>query len=78
MALQFIKDTKGNTTGVFIPIEDWQLLKSKHGDLQQEEANSMELADWQKKILDERLDDYYQNPSDFKDFDQFLNEIKDR
>jgi hypothetical protein len=27
MILQFIHDNRGNTTGVFIPIEDWQALK---------------------------------------------------
>ena len=27
MTLKFIHDNKGNTTGVFIPIEEWQSLK---------------------------------------------------
>lgn len=27
MTLQFIHDNRGNTTGVFIPIEEWQSLK---------------------------------------------------
>ena len=41
MALQFIHDNKGNTTGVFIPIEEWQLLKTKYAELQKEEAKNV-------------------------------------
>ena len=58
MTLQFIHDNRGNTTGVFISIEEWQSLKTKYADLQKEEAQNMvELAPWQKKIIDERLSD---------------------
>ncbi len=77
MALQFIHDNKGNTTGVFIPIEEWQSLKTKYTDLQKEEAkNVVELAPWQKKIIDERLSDYYKNPGDVADFDKTIDDIE--
>jgi hypothetical protein len=77
MTLQFIHDTKGNTTGVFIPIEEWQKLKTKYNDLQREEAeNVVELAAWQKKILEERLSDYYKNPADVVDFDKTIDDIE--
>ena len=33
MTLQFIHDNKGNTTGVFLPIEEWQKLKTKYTEL---------------------------------------------
>lgn len=79
MTLQFIHDNRGNTTGVFIPIEEWQDLKTKYADLQNEEAqNSIELASWQKEILDERLDDYYKNPNDVVDFDTTIANIRKR
>ena len=79
MTLQFIHDNRGNTTGVFIPIEDWQTLKEKYTDLQNEEVqNSTELASWQKDILDERLDDYYKNPTDVMDFDKMIEAIEKR
>jgi hypothetical protein len=79
MTLQFIHDNRGNTTGVFIPIEDWQTLKEKYTDLQNEEVqNSTELASWQKDILDERLDDYYKNPNDVVDFDTTITNIRKR
>ncbi|MEI7978877.1 MAG: hypothetical protein WCI53_08525 [Bacteroidota bacterium] len=77
MTLQFIHDNRGNTTGVFIPIEEWQLLKTKYTDLQKEEAeNSIELAPWQKQIIDERLNDYYNNPSDVADFNKTIDDIE--
>ena len=76
MLLQFIHDTKGNTTGVFIPIEEWQTMKTKYADLQKEEVtNSVELAQWQKQILDDRLNDYYQNPANVGDFDKTIDAI---
>jgi hypothetical protein len=77
MMLQFIHDNRGNTTGVFIPIEEWQTLKTKYTDLQKEEAaNVIELATWQKKIIDERLNDYYQNTNDVEDFDKTIDDIE--
>jgi hypothetical protein len=77
MTLQFIHDNKGNTTGVFLPIEEWQTLKAKYTELQKEEAeNLMELAPWQKQIIDERLNDYYKNPEDMAAFDKTLDAIE--
>ncbi len=77
MTLQFIHDNKGNTTGVFIAIEEWQSLKSKYADLQIEEAqNVTELSGWQKQIIDERLSDYYKNPTDVTDFGKTIDDIE--
>lgn len=77
MTLQFIHDNNGNTTGVFIPIDDWQLLKTKYVDLQKEEVeNVLELADWQKKVIDERLNDYHNNKLTLVNFDNTLDDIE--
>jgi hypothetical protein len=78
MALHFIHDHKGKATGVFIPIEDWQKLKGKYVDLQEEEEgqNDLELSAWQKVILDERLVDYDKNPHDLLDFDDTIAKIR--
>jgi hypothetical protein len=77
MTLQFIHDTRGNTTGVFIPIDEWQSLKEKYTELQVEEAqNNIELTDWQKDIIDHRLEDYYKNPNDVMDFDTTIASIR--
>ena len=77
MTLQFIHDNRGNTTGVFIPIDEWQDLKTKYTDLQTEEAqNNIEITSWQKEIIDQRLDDYYKNPNDVVDFDTTIANIR--
>jgi outer membrane lipoprotein-sorting protein len=72
--LQFIHDNKGNTTGIFIPIEEWQILKLKYTELQKEES-SVELSDWQKNMLEDRLEDYNENSSQVEDFDAMLKDI---
>jgi hypothetical protein len=77
MTLQFIHDNRGNTTGVFIPIEEWQNLKTKYSELQQVEAeNVVELASWQKQIIDKRLNDYYNNPDDTAQLDDTIKKLK--
>jgi hypothetical protein len=77
MVLQFIHDSKGNTTGVFIPIEDWLVLKSKYAELNQEELKSLkDLESWQKELLDDRVSDYYQNPYDVTDFNDTLKKVE--
>lgn len=77
MPLQFIHDNKRNATGVFIPIEEWQNLKSKYTELQKEEAESgHELTDWQKQIVSERLSDYYSKPNNVTDFDKTIDDIE--
>lgn len=79
MALQFIHDNRGNTTGVFIPIEDWQDVKEKYTNLHKEESqNTTDLASWQKDILEERLEEYYKNPNDVVDFDSTIASIRKR
>lgn len=77
MSLQFIHDKEGNTTGVYIPIEEWRSLTLKYEELQQAESkNTLDLADWQKKIIDQRLAAYESNPDDVFDFDQTLDDIE--
>lgn len=41
MNLQFIHDNRGNTTGVFITIEEWQTLKTKYADLQKKKRKML-------------------------------------
>lgn len=79
MSLQYIHDTNGKTTGVFIPIDDWQLLKEKYSELQVEETQEQtELEAWQKEIIDERLCDYLTDPNDVVDFNLTLKDIQNK
>jgi hypothetical protein len=76
MTLQFIHDNKGNTTGVFIPIEEWQSLKTKYSELQIEEVeNVTEHSQWQRQLLDQRLNEYYAHPEDLLDFNKTLDDL---
>jgi hypothetical protein len=75
MAIQIIKDNMGNTTGVFIPIDQWIGLKSKYTDLQTEES-SIELDDWNKNLMEERLADYANNKTEVEDFDKMIQDLE--
>ena len=55
MNLQFISDSTGETTGVYIPIKEWNELKSKFKEIEQVEIDT---PDWHKDIVRQRLADY--------------------
>ncbi len=73
MNLQYISDNKGKTTGVFIPIQEWEDLKSKYKGLEEEEVD---IPDWHKDIVRKRLADYKDNPSIALDFDSAMDDIE--
>lgn len=73
MNLQYISDSKGKTTGIFIPIQDWEELKNRYDQLKQEENQMLEVPEWHKVIVRKRLDDYKKNPDNVMDWD----EVKD-
>ncbi|MBS9524976.1 hypothetical protein KI659_13230 [Litoribacter alkaliphilus] len=52
MKLQIIQDSEGETTGVYIPIKEWKLLKKKYKELE-----ALELEDSSKsQILEELIE----------------------
>ena len=56
MNLQVIHDSKGNPTGVFIPMTDWKKLKKRYTDLGQyepEEPTKEQLIAEFKEAIDE-------------------------
>jgi len=72
MRTQIIQDHNGLPTGVFIPIEDWENIKMKYPDI---DKNNEELPQWQKDLLDKRLDDYKNNPDKFKPIDELFDAL---
>jgi hypothetical protein len=74
MNLQYISDKSGNKTAVIIPISDWNLLTKQYKI--KENINSNEIPEWHKKIIDERLKNYLENPMDIIDFEEFCKEIE--
>ena len=74
MNLQYISDNKGQTTGIFMPIQDWQYLKKKYKGLENEEQ-AFEVPEWHKAIIDQRLAAYKANPTDVIDADKACDDI---
>lgn len=72
MNLQYISDTKGQTTGVFIPIEEWNALIKKYKEI---EKDTLDIPDWQKELVLNRLGDY-NNSDNGLDFDCTLDAIE--
>ncbi len=70
MSLQYITDDKGQTTGVFIPIQEWNDIKSRYQDIDQD------IPDWHKEIIDQRMKDHKNNPGLAIDFDLAMDEIE--
>ena len=73
MNLQFISDSSGKTTGVFIPIKEWNKLKAKYKGIEQEEVD---IPTWQMQEVKKRIKDYKNNPDQALDFDDAMNDIE--
>lgn len=56
MKLQIIQDSKGNTTGIYIPITEWKELKKQYKDLElleYEEPDKQQLLEELKEAVEE-------------------------
>lgn len=73
MGLQYITDSNGQTTGVFIPIQEWNDIKTKLKDIEQQDV---EVPEWHKKIARKRMELYKNNPDQSIDFDAAMDEIE--
>jgi len=73
MNLQFISDSIGETTGVYIPIKEWNELKSKFKGIEQEE---IDIPQWHKDIVRQRLADHSKDPEQAMDFDMAMDDIE--
>ncbi len=73
MNLQYITDGNGQTTGVFIPIKEWNDLKTKFKDIDEE---SLDVPEWHKAIVRERMELYKKNQDQASDFDTVMNEME--
>jgi len=73
MNLQYITDSNGQTTGVYIPIKEWNDLKTKFKDIAQED---FEVPEWHKEIVRKRMELTKDNPERTLDFDAAMDEIE--
>lgn len=73
MNLQFISDSTGKTTGVFIPIKEWNELKNKFKGIEQED---IDIPAWHMDVVRKRLEDHKNNPGQATDFDTAMDDIE--
>jgi hypothetical protein len=63
MNLQILHDSNGNNSGVYIPPQDWSLIKQQYPDI---EEISNDIPKWQKELLTQRLEIIANNPESVK------------
>ena len=68
MSLQYLQDNNGNTTAVVIPIEEWNRFTEKYNDLD-------DLPQWQKNIIDQRLDSVKNHPEQLEPLEDLMKEL---
>ncbi|WP_339905799.1 hypothetical protein [uncultured Cyclobacterium sp.] len=71
MGLQYISDDQGQTTGVFIPIQEWNNLKSKYEGI---EEDAFIVPDSQKEVVRERIRN--SKPEEYLSWDEVLQQLK--
>ncbi len=72
MNIQYISDNDGLTTGVFIPISEWNELKSKYEGI--EDLSSV--AQWQIREANARYEYLKSHPESAEDLDAVLDKIE--
>ena len=73
MNLQYILDGNGETTGVFIPIQEWLSFKKK---IKNTDIESNDIPEWHKEEIDRRLEAIKNGTTQFHDFDDAMDEIE--
>jgi hypothetical protein len=69
---QIIQDSNGKNAGVFIPMEDWNLIESTYPDINN---LNIELPQWQKDIIDTRLDAIAKDPQRLKPIENLFEAL---
>jgi len=63
---QYTYDNTGNPVGVFLSMNDWnQIVEELHIDI----------PEWQKKLVDLRLQEYHDNAAQMEDADAVFAEL---
>ena len=73
MKTQVIQDHNGLPTGVFIPIEDWEIIKNEYPNI---EATEKELEQWEMDIIDQRLTAVEKNPGKLQAIENLFKELR--
>lgn len=76
MNLQYISDNDGKTTGVFIPIKDWEQLKQEIEGLREMEDQLINIPHWHKELVRSRMDEYKKNPDRVLNWDEVQHNFR--
>lgn len=74
MNVQYISDKNGKTTGVFIPIHDWEALKNKYSGLE-EETQTVDIPEEHKNIVRKRMKASEKDPSRLLSWDEIEHNL---
>ncbi|MCD6012080.1 MAG: putative addiction module component family protein [Flavipsychrobacter sp.] len=72
MSVNYLSDNRGETIAVQIPIEDWKKIKNKYPDVDDIDG---ELPQWQKDLIDKRLNAISQDPNSIQDIQGLFDEL---
>jgi hypothetical protein len=73
MRTQVIQDHNGLPTGVFIPIEDWEIIKNEYPNI---ESTEKELEQWEMDLIDQRLAAIEKNPGKLQPIENLFKELR--
>jgi hypothetical protein len=76
MNVQYISDSVGNTTGVFIPIDEWNELKDKYKDIEDETNGGV--PEWQKSLVRKEIEDIENGTTQLLNWEDVKKQIKSR
>jgi hypothetical protein len=68
MPLHYVFDNAGNTVAIQIPIDEWNRITEKYEGIE-------ELPQWQKNIIDNRLQMIADNPGALKPVNELFTEL---
>ena len=74
MGLKKIINDEGKTNGVYIPIEEWIIMKENYPDL---ERIPREIPKWQADDLDKRLQEIEDNPGEQLQIEQLFRFLEE-
>jgi len=75
MVLQYITDSKGLITGVYIPIDEWNNIKD---NINKKPQKSIFIPDWQKETVFKRKEKYDAKPSRALDLSSLIEKYSEQ
>jgi len=73
MKKQILQDDDGNSTVVFIPFKEWELIKASYPYIDEIDGG---IPNWEKDIIDDRLKKAIKNPEKLLPIKTLLGALK--